>query len=88
VTVESPQPEPRTDGAQVVVDHLTQCTDAQAAIVVDGNADSTIERLLAEGWTIEQRVDLVAGKRIRFLHPPAPDSPEMIFRALRGNGER
>jgi metallophosphoesterase superfamily enzyme len=79
------QAELRTDGAQVVVDHLTQCTDADAAIVVDGNADPEIAQLLAAGWTIEERVDFVAGKRIRFLHPPASDSPESVFRALRGD---
>lgn len=79
------QPELRTDGAQAVLDHLTECTDADAAIVVDGNADFEVAGLLAAGWTIEHRVDLVAGKRVRYLHPPAADSPVTIFRALRGD---
>lgn len=77
--------EPRTDGARIVADHLAECTDADAAIVVDGNADPQIAQLLAVGWTIDERVDYVAGKRIRFVHPPAADSPEMILRALRGD---
>lgn len=63
--------EPRTDGARIVADHLAECTDADAAIVVDGNADPQIAQLLAVGWTIDERVDYVAGKRIRFVHPPA-----------------
>lgn len=78
------QPELRTDGPQAVLDHLTRVRPVDASLVVDGSADEQIARLLAAGWTIEQRVDLVAGKRIRYLHPPAADSPQMIFRALKG----
>ena len=43
---------------------------AQAAIVVDGSADDVVAELVAAGWTLEERVDLVAGKRIRFMRMP------------------
>ena len=65
----------QVSGADVLVDHIVQCTDAGAVVVVDGSADDIIGRMLAAGWTVEQRVDRVAGKRIRFLHPPADSSP-------------
>lgn len=56
--------------ADVITDHLTQCTDAQAALVVEGNADQIVADLIAAGWTLEERVDEVAGKRIRFMKIP------------------
>jgi hypothetical protein len=59
-------------GADILVDHITRCTEADAVVVVDGSADDVIARMTAEGWTLEERVDHVAGKRIRFLHPPGP----------------
>lgn len=58
-------------GADALVEHLTECTDASAAIVVDGNADDIVARMIAAGWSLRERVDLVAGKRVRFLEPPA-----------------
>jgi hypothetical protein len=75
----------RQDGAQVVADHLANCTPATAALVVDGNADLEIAKLLAAGWTWTEgrETEYVAGKRIRYLSPPAWDSPESVFRALR-----
>ena len=66
---------PRQDGAQAVADHLVNCTDAKAAIVVDGNADFEVARLLAAGWILQERVDYVAGKRIRFMSPPGSSTP-------------
>lgn len=57
--------------ADVITDHLTRCTDTQAALVVDGNADQIVVDLIAAGWTLEERVDEVAGKRIRFMRLPA-----------------
>lgn len=63
-------------GADAVAEHLSQCTDAQAAIVVDGSADEVIAGLMAAGWTAYERTDYVAGKRIRFLSPPPrPEGP-------------
>lgn len=56
--------------ADAVVEHMAQCTDARAALVVDGSADQVIADLAAAGWTVYERVDYVAGKRIRFLSPP------------------
>jgi hypothetical protein len=62
----------RTDGAQVVADHLANCAQAAAALVVDGNADLEIAKLLAAGWTWTEGMstEYVAGKRIRYLTPP------------------
>lgn len=58
------------DGADAVAEHLAECTGAKAAIVVDGSADDVVAKLLAAGWTLDERTDLVAGKRIRFLRMP------------------
>jgi len=57
-------------GAEEMVEHLTGCTDAGAAIVVDGNADEVVAGLVAAGWTLRERVDLIGGKRIRYLDTP------------------
>jgi hypothetical protein len=57
-------------GADILAEHMAECTDAKAAIVVDGSADEIVARLLAAGWTMDERVDHVAGKRIRFLRTP------------------
>lgn len=77
--------EPERRPAEIVAEHMAECTDAQAAIVVDGNADSVIANLLADGWTLKERVDLIAGKRIRFVSPPEGGTNTEIFRALRGD---
>ncbi|HET9893739.1 MAG TPA: hypothetical protein VFQ44_02285 [Streptosporangiaceae bacterium] len=61
--------EPR-NGAEIIAEHLAECTDAKAAIVVDGSADDIIEQMTAAGWTLDERVDYVAGKRIRFIRVP------------------
>jgi hypothetical protein len=58
-------------GADVLVHHLAECTDARAAVVVDGNADEIIARMMEAGWELSERVNHVAGKRIRFLKAPA-----------------
>lgn len=57
--------------ADVVAEHLAECTDAKAAIVVDGSADDVVAELVRAGWVLAERVDHVAGKRIRFLERPA-----------------
>lgn len=58
-------------GADILVEHIKECTDAQAAIVVDGSADEVIDRMGEAGWLLEERTDYIAGKRIRFLKPPS-----------------
>ncbi len=58
------------DEAKDLVEHLIGCTNADAALVVDGNADDIVAELTASGWALSERVDLVAGKRIRFMVPP------------------
>ena len=63
-------------GPETVAEHLANCTDAKAAIVVDGSADDVIAQMTAAGWTLEERVDHVAGKRIRFLKMPARDAAD------------
>lgn len=67
-------PEHERTGADVVVDHMVQCTDAKAAIVVDGNADDIVARLVAAGCVLRERTDYVAGKRIRFLEVPVKEA--------------
>jgi hypothetical protein len=56
--------------ADALVEHLTDCRNASAAIVVDGNGDDVVAGLLAAGWTYTG-VEQVAGKRVRYLTPPA-----------------
>jgi len=53
-----------------LVDHLAECTDAKAAIVVDGNADGVVSSLVAGGWELSDRVEYVNGKRIRYVSIP------------------
>ena len=53
-----------------IVEHLAECTDAKAAIVVDGSADDVVAELVRAGWVLDERVDHVSGKRIRFLRHP------------------
>lgn len=62
--------EPKS-GVEVLTEHLVECVKPGAAIVVDGNGDDVIAALLAEGWTWDGNVEVVAGKRIRNLVPPA-----------------
>lgn len=57
-------------GAETVVDHFINCTDAKAAVVVDGSVDDDVANLVVVGWMLSGCVDYVAGKRIRFLVPP------------------
>jgi hypothetical protein len=64
--------------ADVLVEHMAECTDAKAAIVVDGNADEIVDRLVEAGWTLQDRVDVLVGKRIRFMSPP-PTGPGMTL---------
>lgn len=56
--------------AGVVAEHIAECTDAKAAIVVDGSADEVIASLVAAGWGLSERVEYVAGKRIRYVTVP------------------
>ncbi len=57
--------------AEVVAEHLSNCTPAQAAIVVDGNADNIIASLTAAGWKLSDRVEYIGGKRIRYVTVPS-----------------
>lgn len=56
--------------AEILLDHIMKCTDAKAAVVVDGNADEVISRMMDAGWILDERVDIIEGKRIRFLTVP------------------
>lgn len=63
-----------SESADRLVEHLK--VTAGSAVVVDGNADSTVTELLGAGWTWahgteEASTQLVEGKRIRQLVPPA-----------------
>lgn len=58
--------------AQRLVDHLVECREVDAAVVVDGSADE----LVAGGWTFEG-TEYVEGKRVRYLVPPPGWMPEM-----------
>jgi hypothetical protein len=60
-------------GADLVVEHLAECTDAKAMIVVDGNADDIVARMVAAGWGLRERTDHIAGKRIRYLTGPGQE---------------
>jgi hypothetical protein len=69
------------DPAQILADHLAECTGADAAIVADRNADDVVASLAAAGWTLDEGAEFIAGKRIRMMHPPqkgAPDSPSVL----------
>ena len=58
-----------------IAHHLKECVKAQAAIVVDGNADEVISRLLAAGWTWHEReTEYIGSKRLRYLVPPTEDA--------------
>lgn len=62
-----------TDGAKEVAEHLRDCAQVDAAVVMQsGSADDVIEQLLSEGWTWDQtrQTEVVAGKRIRYLRSP------------------
>ena len=61
--------------AQEIAAHLRDCTDAQAALVCDGNADEVVARMVAAGWKLRERVDFIGGKRIRFLEIPEKEEP-------------
>lgn len=53
----------------VLVEHVTR--NSQAVIATQrGSADPEIEALLAAGWTLDEQVDHVAGKRIRYVRSP------------------
>lgn len=56
-------------GAEALAEHLVECREVDAAVVVDGNADELVAKMLAEGWTYGG-VEYVQGKRVRYLAPP------------------
>jgi hypothetical protein len=66
----------RKTGAEALVEHLVECRDVTAAVVVDGNADELVAKMLAEGWTFEG-TEHVEGKRVRYLVPPPGWMPEV-----------
>lgn len=46
--------------------------DADGVIVAhQGSADDVVATMVAAGWTLSDRVEYVAGKRIRTLIPPS-----------------
>jgi hypothetical protein len=57
-------------GPEIIAQHLKDCTPAKAAVIVDGSADDLIAGMTAAGWLLGERVDRIAGKRIRFLTVP------------------
>lgn len=61
-----------TSDVEKLVEHLKDCVGVDAAIVQHrGSADDLVERLLADGWTWDERPsEIIAGKRIRYLRPP------------------
>jgi hypothetical protein len=59
--------------AAAVAYHLKHCAQAGGAIVMHHpgeSADEVIARLTAAGWTLQDKTDHVAGKRIRYVVPP------------------
>lgn len=47
--------------------------NADAAIIMhraDESSDEVVETLQAQGWQLEDKVDYVAGKRIRYMTRP------------------
>lgn len=64
-----------TNGAKELAEHLKDCRQVDAAVVVDGNADDLVARLLADGWVYEG-VEYVMGKRVRYLVPPPGVIPD------------
>ena len=65
--------DPGASPAARLAAHLAECTDAQAALVVDGSADATIAKMIAAGWTLRDGAEIAEGKRIRFLEAPPWD---------------
>jgi hypothetical protein len=61
----------KPSAAEVLADHLAHCTQADAAIVVDGSADELLAEMLAAGWTWDGTAEYMLGKRVRYLTPPA-----------------
>lgn len=58
-------------GADLVLDHIANCTDVGALVVAQsGSLHEQVAEMVADGWTLDDRVDYVAGKRIRYLTPP------------------
>jgi len=58
--------------AEEVCEHLASCAMIDAAFVqLAGSADETVQVLLNEGWTWDERpTEYVAGKRLRYLRAP------------------
>lgn len=70
-----PTPEEKDAALDAMVTHMRDCRKADAATVVDGSADTLVEQMLAEGWTMQPQVDLIGGKRLRVMVPPASGGP-------------
>jgi hypothetical protein len=68
--------EPTASAPDAMVAHLTECRKVDAAIVIDGNGDDVVATLLAAGWTYSGE-EHVAGKRVRYLVPPAELEPHL-----------
>lgn len=62
-------PNPTADD---LVEHLTRDrSKTSAAIVADGSADTLVDTLVGAGWQVAPDHEYVAGKRVRYLTPPA-----------------
>lgn len=58
--------------AEEMAEHMAECSPGKAAIVAHtGSADEVVEKMVAEGWTLDPHIEYVAGKRIRTLTAPA-----------------
>jgi hypothetical protein len=58
------------DPVTVLAEHLAECANVSATIVVDGNADGVIAGLTSAGWEDTGVVEYIGGKRIRYVTRP------------------
>ncbi len=59
--------------AEDLIDFVLDERPAVKALIATqrGSADELLATMLADGWTLADEVDYAAGKRIRYLLPPA-----------------
>ena len=59
-------------GAEVLLNHIEQHHPEVVGLVAaqSGSLNDEVADMLAKGWTVE-RVEYVAGKRLRIMRPPA-----------------
>lgn len=54
------------DSMAEILETVRQNSDA-AIVMESGSADELIESFLKQGWSLQEKVDLIGGKRIRYL---------------------